>query len=327
MDRLRQAIQRGKAYGRPDGADDPRPRPVQDRQRNLWSQGGDKVIETVAARLTRTLGPDQTVARMGGDEFAIILSNPEDRWQIEQTARDILKAIGDPIKLEDGNEAVLAGSLGITVCPHDGTHEEALLMQADTSMLQAKADSGASYRFFATRMNEQAARASQIEICLRQAIEKGELHLNFQPIVDYEKNRVVSCETLARWTDPKLAFVPPTEFIKVAEDCGLIVPLGEQVLREACEFFQSCNRNGLQLDGISVNISPRQCRDADFLPRLREILDETGMDPARLQLEVTESVMFDDHASTRSKFWKPSATLASRSPWMISAPATRRSAT
>ncbi|MEC9401538.1 MAG: EAL domain-containing protein, partial [Pseudomonadota bacterium] len=151
-----------------------------------------------------------------------------------------------------------------------------------------------SYRFFATRMNEQAARASQIEICLRQAIDKGELHLNFQPIVDYEKNRVVSCETLARWTDPKLGVVPPTEFIKVAEDCGLIVPLGEQVLREACEFFQSCNRNGLQLDGISVNISPRQCRDADFLPRLREILDETGMDPTRLQLEVTESVMFDD---------------------------------
>jgi len=294
MDRLRQAIQRGKHMG------DLTALMILDLDRfktvneTYGPKAGDKVIETVAARLTRTLGPDQTVARMGGDEFAIILSNPEDRWQIEQTARDILKAIGEPIKLEDGNEAVLAGSLGITVCPHDGTHEEALLMQADTSMLQAKADSGASYRFFATRMNEQAARASQIEICLRQAIDKGELHLNFQPIVDYEKNRVVSCETLARWTDPKLGVVPPTEFIKVAEDCGLIVPLGEQVLREACEFFQSCNRNGLQLDGISVNISPRQCRDADFLPRLREILDETGMDPARLQLEVTESVMFDD---------------------------------
>ncbi|GAB2186235.1 EAL domain-containing protein [Roseibium sp. LAB1] len=294
MDRLRQAIQRGKHMG------DLTALMILDLDRfktvneTYGPKAGDKVIETIATRLTQTLGPDQTVARMGGDEFAIILSNPEDRWQIEQTARDVLKAVGEPIDLEDDNQAVLAGSLGIAVCPHDGTDDEALLMQADTSMLQAKSDSGASYRFFATRMNEQAARASQIEVGLRQAVEKGELHLNFQPIVDYEKNRVVSCETLARWTDPKLGVVPPAEFIKVAEECGLIVPLGEQVLREACKFFQSCNRNGLQLDGISVNISPRQCRDADFLPRLEEILGETGMDPTRLQLEVTESVMFDD---------------------------------
>lgn len=294
MDRLRQAIQRGKHQGELTALmilDLDRFKTVNE---SYGPKAGDKVIETIATRLTKILGPDQTVARMGGDEFAVILSNPEDRWQIEQTARDILEAVGDPVDLEDGDQAVLAGSLGIAVCPHDGTDDEALLMEADTSMLQAKADSGASYRFFASRMNEQNARASQVEIALRQAVEKGELHLNFQPIVDCEKNRVVSCETLARWTDPKLGAVPPAEFIKVAEDCGLIVPLGEQVLREACAFFQSCNRNGLQLDGISVNISPRQCRDADFLTRLQDILWETGMDPTRLQLEITESVMLED---------------------------------
>jgi diguanylate cyclase (GGDEF)-like protein/PAS domain S-box-containing protein len=294
MDRLHQTLQRGKHQGTFTALmilDLDRFKTVND---SYGPKAGDLVIETVASRLTGVLGPDETVARMGGDEFAIILSSPEDRWQIEQTARAILKAVGEPIKLENDVEVVVAASLGITLSPSDGDDDEALLLQADSSMLQAKADSGASYRFFATRMNEQTARSGQIEMSLRQAIEKGELHLNFQPIVDYAKRRVVSCETLARWTDPKLGVVPPTEFIKVAEDSGLIVPLGEWVLREACTFFQSCNRNGLQLEGISVNISPRQCRDSGFFKRLQEILTETGMDPARLQLEITETVMFDD---------------------------------
>ncbi|MHA7775153.1 putative bifunctional diguanylate cyclase/phosphodiesterase [Roseibium sp. M-1] len=294
MDRLRQTLQRNKHAGELTALmilDLDRFKTVND---SYGPKAGDQVIETVATRLTEVLGPDQTVARMGGDEFAIILSNPEDRWQIEQTAREILETVGTPIGLENDVEVVLAGSLGITLSPSDGDNDEALLLQADSSMLQAKADSGASYRFFATRMNEQTARAGQVEISLRQAIEKGELHLNFQPIVDFGESRVVSCETLARWTDAKLGLIPPTEFIKVAEDCGLIVPLGEWVLREACSFFQSCNRNGLRLEGISVNISPRQCRDRGFVDRLKEILDETGMDPARLQLEITESVMFDD---------------------------------
>lgn len=294
MDRLRQTLQRSKHQGELTALmilDLDRFKTVND---SYGPKAGDRVIETTASRLTQVLGPDQTVARMGGDEFAIILADPEDRWQVEQTAREILDAVGEPIPLENGVDVVLAGSLGITLSPSDGDDDEALLLQADSSMLQAKADSGASYRFFATRMNEQTARAGQIEISLRQAIDKGELHVNFQPIVDYAKSRIVSCETLARWTDPKLGVVPPAEFIKVAEECGLIVPLGEWVLREACTFFQSCNRNGRQLDGISVNISPRQCRDRGFVERLQEVLAETGMDPARLQLEITESVMLDD---------------------------------
>ena len=294
MDRLHQAVQRSKHHGEQTALmilDLDRFKTVNE---TYGPKAGDLVIESIANRLTDLLGPDQTVARMGGDEFAIILSDPEDRWQIEQVARDILNVIGKPIDLENGLQAVMAGSLGITVAPNDGDDDEALLLQADTSMYQAKADSGSSYRFFATRMNEQTARAGQIEVSLRRAIEKGELHLNYQPIFDYSSNRVVSCESLARWSDPQLGNVPPTEFIKVAEDSGLIVPLGEWVLREACAFFHSCNRNGLQLDGISVNISPRQCRDSSFVDHIAAILDETEMDPTRLQLEITESVMFED---------------------------------
>lgn len=294
MDRLRQTLQRNKHLGEMTALmilDLDRFKTVNE---TYGPSTGDQVIETVATRLTGVLGPEQTVARMGGDEFAILLTDPEDRWQIEQIARDILSELEKPIELDNNIRVVLAGSLGITLSPNDGEDEEALLLQADTSMYQAKAESGPSYRFYATRMNEQTARSGQIEVSLREAIENGDLHLNFQPIMDFPKGKVVSCEALARWTDPKLGVVPPFEFIKVAEESGLIIPLGEWVLREACAFYQSCNRNGLQLDGLSVNISPRQCRDTGFVNRLKDILADTGMEPSHLQLEITESVMFDD---------------------------------
>ncbi|QFT34778.1 Cyclic di-GMP phosphodiesterase Gmr [Labrenzia sp. THAF82] len=294
LDRLRQSLQRNRHDGVLTALmilDIDRFKMVNE---TYGPKAGDRVIESVASRLTQTMGPDQTVARMGGDEFAIILSDPEDRWEIERIAKEILTDISDPIELEDGTRVVLSGSLGITLAPNDGDDDEVLLLQADTSMHQAKAESGTSYRFFATRMNEQTARAGLVEASLRRAIESDELHLNYQPIVDFASNKVVGCEALARWTDDKLGVVPPTEFIQVAEECGLIVPLGEWVLREACTFFQSCNRNGMKLESISVNISPRQCREEDFLTRLRDILHDTDMDPAHLCLEITESVMFDD---------------------------------
>lgn len=296
MDRLHQSIQRSKHAGELTALmllDLDRFKTVND---TYGPSAGDHVIKTIATRLTDTLGPDHTVARMGGDEFAIILSNPEDRWQIEDIARRILTSFDAPIDLDNGAQIVMAGSLGITLSPDDGDHDEALLLQADASMFQAKSDSGSTYRFFATRMNEQTARTGQIEISLRQAIDTGALHLNFQPIFDYSRRRIVSCETLARWTDPALGVVSPDEFIKVAEQCGLIIPLGEWVLREACMFFQSCNREGRKLDAISVNVSPRQCRDSDFIGRLEAILRDTDMDPRDLQLEITESVMFDDQS-------------------------------
>ncbi|WP_299809116.1 EAL domain-containing protein [uncultured Roseibium sp.] len=294
IDRLRQTLQRNKQLGELTALmilDLDRFKTVNE---TYGANAGDHVIRTVATRLTEVLGPDQTVARMGGDEFAILLTDPEDRWQIEQTVRDILSEVEKPIVLENDTRVVLSGSLGITLSPNDGLEDEALLQQADTSMYQAKSESGASYRFYASRMNEQTARTGQIEISLRAAIEEGNLHLNFQPIMDFPKGRIVSCEVLARWSDPELGDVHPVEFIKIAEESGLIVPLGEWVLRETCAFFQSCNRNGLQLDSISANISPRQCRETGFVSQLQTILTETGTEPSRLQLEITESIKFED---------------------------------
>ncbi|WP_068409014.1 EAL domain-containing protein [Labrenzia sp. OB1] len=294
MDRLRQTLQRNKQLGELTALmmlDLDRFKTVNE---TYGTNAGDHVIRTVATRLTEVLGPDQTVARMGGDEFAILLTDPEDRWQIEQTVRDIMIEVEKPISLETDTRVVLSGSLGITLSPNDGLEGEALLQQADTSMYQAKSESGSSYSFYASRMNEQTARTGQIEISLRAAIEQGNLHLNFQPIMDFPNGRIVSCEVLARWSDPDLGVVHPAEFIQIAEESGLIVPLGEWVLRETCAFFQSCNRNGLQLDSISANISPRQCRETGFVSLLQNILSETGTEPSRLQLEITESIKFDD---------------------------------
>lgn len=255
---------------------------------------GDQVIKSMAARLVNLLGSDQTVARMGGDEFAIILSNREDGWAIENTAKDILRELSRPMDLEDGSQVVLTASLGIALITDGEFDDETLLLQADTSMYQAKSETGSSYRFFSSQVTEQIARASQIEVALRQALENGALHLNYQPIVDYRNGTLKSCEALARWDDEVLGVVPPTEFITVAEESGLIVPLGEWILKEACTFYQSCTQFGFPLDGISVNISPRQCRDSGFVDMLTHILEATGMDPTCLHLEITENVMFED---------------------------------
>ncbi|GAA0786556.1 putative bifunctional diguanylate cyclase/phosphodiesterase [Roseibium denhamense] len=294
IDRLNQTIQRNRQL------DDISALMVLDVDRfktvneTYGPKAGDAVIAKVAKRLTAALGPDQTVARMGGDEFAIILSNLNDSWHIETVAKDVLQAVAEPIAIEGLSPMVVSISIGITISPVDGEDDETLLLQADTSMYEAKADGGNTYKFFSARMNEQAARAGQIEISLRQAVENEALHLHYQPIVDYRSGSLVMCEALCRWTDPVLGPVPPNEFIKVAEESGLISRLGEWVIREACTYFASCNQNGHQLGGISVNLSTRQCRDTDFIDRLARILRETGMNPACLHLEITESMMFDD---------------------------------
>lgn len=254
---------------------------------------GDFVIAETAGRLTELLGTDQTVARIGADEFAAIVTNREDRWDIENAAREILDAISAPISAPDDSRIIMSASIGITLAPADGVDEEALLIQADTSMYQAKLDAGPSYRFYSSQMYAANARAGQIEAALREALENRELQLHYQPIVDYKRGTLSMCEALARWSTPELGPVSPTEFIRVAEDTGLIVPLGEWVLEEACMFFRSCNRNGLHLDGISVNISPRQCREPGFVDKLAHILDKHEMLPGCLHLEITENIMLD----------------------------------
>lgn len=256
---------------------------------------GDGIVTTIGKRIESVVNWDETVARLGGDEFAVVLPDVDDEWEIEHKAQTILDEIAKRIDVEAGEDLFLTASAGITVFPFDGKDQDALMRQADAAMYQAKFDGGNRFRFFSRHMNERTARMVQLESALRKAIEQETLEIFVQPVIDYANGAVSGCEALARWHDPELGDVSPAEFIPVAEDSGLIVPLGMIILRKACEFHATCLRHGLNVNSISVNISPRQCREDGFINTLKSVLEETGMEPRNLRLEVTESVMFDDN--------------------------------
>ncbi|WP_417768660.1 EAL domain-containing protein [Stappia sp.] len=264
---------------------------------SLGHSTGDQLIKATATRIGSVLDDNDTVARLGGDEFAVILSNTRSVFDVEIAAARILEELSRPLVVGGNVEVFSTASIGITVFPSDGNDDELLLRQADTAMYHAKAEGGNKLRFFSAHMNEHVARALELESSLRRALEKRQLTLNFQPVIDVGRNIVSGCEALVRWNDPERGAISPADFIPIAENTGLIVPLGAFVLEEACLFYQRCISVGLDLPTISVNVSPRQCRDERFIELVRDTLSRTGMPPDRLHLEITESVMFDETGS------------------------------
>lgn len=264
---------------------------------SLGHSTGDQLIKATATRIGSVLDDNDTVARLGGDEFAVILSNARSVFDVEIAAARVLEELARPLVVGGNVEVFSTASIGITVFPSDGNDDELLLRQADTAMYHAKAEGGNKLRFFSAHMNEHVARALELESSLRRALEKRQLTLNFQPVIDIGRNIVSGCEALVRWNDPERGPISPADFIPIAENTGLIVPLGAFVLEEACLFYQRCISVGLDLPTISVNVSPRQCRDERFIELIRDTLARTGMPPDRLHLEITESVMFDETGS------------------------------
>jgi diguanylate cyclase (GGDEF)-like protein/PAS domain S-box-containing protein len=257
---------------------------------------GDRLLQSVARRLFTCVRTSDTVSRLGGDEFVVLL------WEVRQpqdaalAATKILEALRAP-HLVEGHELHITASIGMVTYPEDGTDSETLLKRADLAMYHAKDAGRDGSQFFKLEMNERAVARKTVEEDLRRAIKRNELVLHYQPKLDLASSEVIGAEALIRWHHPERGLVPPREFISVAEDCGLIVPIGRWVLREACRQARAWQIAGMPALGMSTNVSSVELRSPGFVEGLRSILAETGLEPWLLELELTEAVLIDESRS------------------------------
>lgn len=261
----------------------------------LGHAAGDALLRAVAERLLSCVREVDTVARLGGDEFAVVqagVARPEDA---EELAQRIVGVIGDPYDL-DGHQVVIGTSVGVAVAPGDGTAGEALMRSADTALYRAKADGRGVYRFFAPEMDARLQTRRMMELGLRRALALGEFELFYQPLLDLKTNRVSGFEALLRWRHPERGLIPPSDFIPVAEEIGLIVPIGDWVLRHACAHAGSWPIPVR----VAVNVSAVQFKSARLVETVAEALAGAGLPADRLELEITESVLLQDNEATLS---------------------------
>jgi diguanylate cyclase (GGDEF)-like protein/PAS domain S-box-containing protein len=251
---------------------------------------GDKLLQSIAKRLVACVRNSDTVSRQGGDEFVVLLSEVEQPEHTAVTARRMLQAVAvaHPI---DGHDLHISTSIGVSVYPDDGLDAETLIKNADTAMYQAKENGRQSYQFFRPAMNVRAVERQSIEENLRRALERHEFTLHYQPKIDLRTGAITGAEALIRWMHPTRGLISPAHFIPVAEDCGLILPIGAWALREACTQARAWEYAGLSATTMAVNVSAMQFRSENFLEGLFSILDETGLNPRSLELELTESVL------------------------------------
>jgi diguanylate cyclase (GGDEF)-like protein/PAS domain S-box-containing protein len=251
---------------------------------------GDKILQSIAQRLRRCVRTSDTVSRQGGDEFVVLLAELEPPEDAAHTARRILDALEEAHSI-DGNDLHVTTSIGVSVYPEDGQDAETLIKNADTAMYQAKEAGRQGYKFFTAAMNVRAVERQTIEEGLRRALQRNEFVLNYQPKIDLLTGKIMGAEALIRWTHPTRGPIPPDQFIPVAEDCGLILPIGRWVLREACTRACAWAAAGLPSITMAVNISAIEFLHEKFLESVFTILEETGFDPHFLELELTESVL------------------------------------
>ncbi len=262
---------------------------------SLGHRVGDEVLVETAQRLTRAMRDEDTVSRLGGDEFILLLPN-SDADGAAHVAQKSIEAMSAPFRV-GGTELTLTPSIGIAMYPADGLDTEALIQCADVAMYKAKADGRNTFRFFTPDMHRQASRTLQLENGLRRALEREELELHFQPKVDARDGAFAGCEVLLRWHHPELGSVPPGDFIPIAEDSGQILAIGEWVMRSAVRQITAWQAAGLPLLPVAVNLSAAQFRQVDLIETVERILDESGLPPACLELELTESMTMEDPAS------------------------------
>ncbi len=291
-DRLEQALIHARRSGRVAGVlmlDLDRFKTVND---SLGHGQGDVLLQTLAGRLIDCVREGDTVARLGGDEFVVVLSDMADVSHIVPVAQKILAALARPVEL--GQQLLsLSTSLGIAVYPDDGETADALLQYADTAMYRAKDQGGNAMAFFTADMMQAMINRLQIEAGLRRALDLDELRLHYQPIIDAASGRITSAEALVRWQDPQRGLVPPMDFIPIAEETGLIVPIGDWVLREACAQARSWRDLGLGEIPVAVNLSARQFSAPSLDESVAQALQACDCPASLLQLEITESSIMD----------------------------------
>lgn len=256
---------------------------------SLGHPAGDKLLQSISKRLVACVQGSGTVSRQGGDEFVVLLAG-EQREETSAIASRLLQAVAEAHSI-DHHDLHVTASIGVSVYPDDGLDAETLIKNADTAMYQAKENGRRNCQFFMPSMNVRAVERQSIEESLRRALERQELEVHYQPKIDLRTGRISGAEALLRWTHPTRGVIPPKQFIPIAEDCGLIVPFGRWILREACRQAQAWVDAGLPMVNMAVNISAMEFRNENFLEGIYEILRETRLDPRCLELELTESVL------------------------------------
>ncbi|MCW9035616.1 MAG: bifunctional diguanylate cyclase/phosphodiesterase [Rhodospirillales bacterium] len=265
----------------------------------LTHEVGDKLLQEVAKRLSKCVRQSDTTARIGGDQFGLSLAitSIDDSVLV---AEKVLRTLAAPFAIND-QEVVIGASIGISLFPNDGETGPHLVEHAHSAMRYAKKSGGAQYQFFANDMNDKAKTRISMEAAMRRALDNGEYHLNYQPKVASEDFKVKGMEALVRWTNSDGDFISPGEFIPIAEECGLIVPIGYWVLEEACRQNKEWLDKGLLKTRLAVNVSGRQLMRDDFIKQVERVMVETSIPPEWLELEITESMLMGDTEKTIEK--------------------------
>lgn len=268
----------------------------------LGHDTGDELLRLVSKRLSDTLRFGDVICRIGGDEFAIILENISEASVASMIAEKCLASLAMPISI-NGNEIYISASIGISMYPDDGTDMHELLKYADTAMYYAKNSGKNSFRLFLPSMQGEAQKRFSLDANLRRALERNEFRLHYQTQIDLGTSRITGVEALIRWAHPDLGMISPAEFIPIAEETGLIVPIGEWVLREACNQMKQWHDEGMDHLRIAVNLSSRQLKEDNFVETVLKIVQETGINPKLLELELTESMLMDVESTVIDKLY------------------------
>ena len=261
---------------------------------SLGHTAGDELLQQVTARMRQRLRGEDTLARIGGDEFVIImeqLANPEDAGRL---AQEIIDSLTQSFRLNSGAEVSISASIGISIYPQQGETHGELTQHADAALYLAKGEGRHTYRYYTDALTQASQQRLSLETRLRRAVEHDEFIVYYQPLIDISSGRIIGAEALVRWMDPQVGMIMPDQFIPVAEESGLIVALGETVLRAACLQAKTWSEMGFPALHLAVNLSPRQFAHPDLAGQILSILNETGFDPKKLVLELTEGALMSD---------------------------------